>query len=279
MKKLKNLVFVCLALMAACTIQCNDAKAAKTGTYQLSDTSTNTNYDVTGDGVSDTVEFKKLNYNQNIDAYDGFKVVINNKTALHVKDVYFYDLETVFVQTKEHGYFLISVCHDNGDGPRKIYEYVDGKLKERVDFADTAGKAYYHYSAMVSSVKSNSFKVNLVGQTEMLAYTKMSFNFKVGQTGKLSLANKTVKVSYSNGRMNSEKSYKSKYLVAKKNIQVYRSATGTKKAFSIKKGTKLKITKVSVKGKTPRYYCITKSGKKGWVKSKIELFKDLMYAG
>ena len=100
-------------------------------------------------------------------------------------------------------------------------------------------------------------------------------------TGALSLANTSASVRYINKRMNGNtgKLYSSKYLVALKKLQAYRGATGTKKAFIVKKGTKLKITKVSISGKTARYYCITSSGKKGWLVSKQNVFKDLMYAG
>jgi len=40
-------------------LQSNGAKAAEVGKYELSDTSVNTDYDVTGDGIEDTVRLKK----------------------------------------------------------------------------------------------------------------------------------------------------------------------------------------------------------------------------
>ena len=170
---------------------------------------------------------------------------------------------------------------EDDDGTMQIYKYIDGQLKEVADLSKYTDKLFYHSSATVTSVKSNSITLRVVGQTDMLAYTNMSFTYKVGVDGKLSLKNKVTKVSYTNFRYSADKgsSYKSKYLVAAKKIQVYKKATGTKKAFSIQKGTKLKIKKVSVQGKKPRYYCVTKSGKKGWIKSKYNLFKDTPYAG
>lgn len=279
MKKMKKLLFLCFAMMAACMLKNTEAQAEKVGKYEMSDTSSCSNYDVTGDGVPDTVNFEKLDADEN-DMYQAFKVIVNGNTVLYEYNQRFYDIIPVFMQTKDHGYFFISLTSENDDGTKKIYKYEDGCLKEVADLDDYVMKLYYHSSATVSSVKSNTITLKVVGQTNMLAYTDMSFVYKVGKNGKLSLKNKVVKLSYTNFRYSEKKGgYKSKYLVAKKKIQVYRNATGAQKAFSIKKGTKLKITKVCVKGKKPRYYCVTKSGKKGWVKSKFGLFKDTPYAG
>lgn len=276
---MKKIGATVLALvLAATTLPTQNAKAAEVGSYELSDTKVNTNYDVTGDGVKDKIEFDKINHNGSY--YCALDVKINGEVALNVEDTEYGRLEPVFIQTKDHGYILICAYHDNDyQTISRIYEYVDGKLKERMNLDNIAGKVYYQYSSNVYATKEDYFQIRFDGQTNMLAKTKMIFKLKVGTEGKLSVANKTVAVYYSNKRMSDAKNYTSKYLTAAKKIQAYRSSTGTKKAFSIKKGTKLKITKVSVQGSIARYYCVTKSGKKGWIKSKINLFKDLMYAG
>lgn len=280
MKKLRNLVIACMAIMVACMLQNNDVKATEVGKYELSDTGVNTDYDVTGDGVEDTIKIKKLNYNGSY--YCGLDVIINGDVALNVESVDYVYLESVFIQTKEHRYILISTYHDNDYLTlSRIYEYVDGKLKERVNFDKVAGKIFYQYSPNVCAVKDASIRIKFAGQSNMLAKTSTVFQYNVGSTGTLSLDNTISKVLYSKARMNQNtgKSYSSKYLVAAKKLQAYRSSIGKKKAFTVKKGTKLKITKVSISGKTPRYYCVTSSGKKGWVISKQNVFKDLMYAG
>lgn len=278
-KKVRNILFVSFILMVACMIQSQEAHAENVGKYKLSDT--NNKYDVTGDGVPDKVEFKKLDQeSDDLQFYREFKVIINGKTVLH-NHSYFFDHKSFFIQTKGHRYFFISLLGEDCSEPGIIYEYVNGKLKKRVDLEKIAKKVFYIYSVDFTSIKEHSIKVKLEGQANMLAHAKTTFDFNVGAKGKLSLAKKVTKISYSKERFRSGKTkyYKSNYLVAAKKIQVYRSATGTKKAFYIKKGTKLKITKVSVKGKTARFYCVTRSGKKGWVKPKFNTFRDLVYAG
>lgn len=266
--------------MAAGMLQSQDAQAAKVGKYKLSDTSTNGKYDVTGDGVPDKVEIKKLNKSGDSDYY-GFKIIINGKTALkNDKCWYYYNgLDVVFMQTIGHGYFFISTGYDNGDGIRIIYEYVGGRLKKRMDLSNVAKKlSYDHHYVDVSTVKARSIRLKLSGQTAILGSTKLTFELKVGKKGKLSLGKKAVGVTYMMWADN-DKYFHQKYLTAAQKIQVYKSETGTKKAFCIKKGTKLKITRASMKGKKSRYYCITKSGKKGWINSKDYLFKNMAYAG
>ena len=280
MKKIRNIVIGCMAIMAACMIQNSDAKAAEVGKYELSDTSANKAYDVTGDGVKDTVRIKKINHNGSY--YCALDVVINGDVALNVESVEYDRVEPVFIQTKEHGYLLISTYHWNDYLTlSKVYEYVDGKLKERMDLDNVAGKMFYTYSPTVYAVKDASIQFRIAGQSDMLAKTSTVFEYKVGKTGILSFDTTESSVWYSNVRrnMNTDKIYRSKYLVAAKKLQAYRSSTGTKKAFTIRKGTKLKISKVYVYGKTPRYYCVTSSGKKGWLVSKQNVFKDLSYAG
>jgi len=278
MRKVRNLMFSCVAMMAACMIQSKDVQAAEVGKYEMSDTQSYSNYDVTGDGVPDTVNFQKLDSDGN-GAYQSYKVIINGNTVLYGNNEYFYDIQPVFIQTERNQYFYIALLGDDGDGTKKIYKYEDEQLKECVDLNKNLNKLYYHSSATVSSVGADSITFKITGQSYMLARTNMSFIYKVGAAGELSLADEVTKVTYTKDRYNTKRSYKSKYLVAAKKLQAYRSATGNQKAFRIKKGTKLKITKVSVQGETPRYYCITKSGKKGWVKSKMGLFKDMPYAG
>lgn len=277
MKKVRKLLFLCLAVMAACMLQRKDARAVEVGKYEMSDTRSYSNYDVTGDGVPDTINFEKLDYDGY--SYKAFKVIINGKTALYGYNEYFYTLKPVFVQTEGHQYILISLVGDNDDGTKKIYEYVDGQLKECADLDEYVSKIYFHSSVTISSVSTSSITFKVTGQTYMLARTNMTLVYKVGETGELTLADRVLKVSYSKSRCNAKGGYRSNYLVAAKKIQAYSSATGSKKAFRMKKGTKLKITKVSIQGKTPRYYCVTKSGKKGWVNSKMGLFKDMPYAG
>ena len=280
MKKVRKILLVCLILMVFGMLQSQNAYAEKIGMYKLSDSGINSKYDVTGDGVPDKVEIKKLNRDHY--EYCGFEIIINGKTVLKDDDItYYIGLEVVFIQTKDHGYFLIS--NGSGEGMDIIYEYAGGRLKKCCDlFADIEGKlGWCCGKATVSSVKAQSIKLKTTGQTSMLGETKLSFELKVGKKGKLSLAKKTIGVSCHRLISGNGRFYHPKYLVTAKKIQVYRSVEGTKKAFCIKKGTKVKITKASIKGKTPMYYCITKSGKKGWIKDEgiLYLFKDLAYAG
>lgn len=248
------------------------------GLYKLSDTSPNTKYDVTGDGKPDKIEIKKMNYSSY--TYTAFKVVINGKTALEVNNAYYGATKTILINTKDRNYFFISLYGDNSDGPEIFYEYVNDKLVKRADLENAIGKLFYHYTGKIVSVKPDTIEIKVTGQTDMLAGTNLSFTYKVEPNGNLSLDKKIVNVSYNHSHYKGKdwKIVKSKYLIAAKKIPVYRNTTGSKKTFVIQKGTKLQITKVSLKGKG-RYYCITKDKKKGWIKNKYNSFYRLAYAG
>lgn len=280
-KSIKTIGAMTLALvMAATTVPVQNVKAATdVGSYELSDTSVNGRYDITGDGVADTVKFEKTENNDG-SYYCALDVRINGNVALNVKNVDYDYIEPVLIQTKEHAYIFITTYHGNDYLTlSKVYEYVDGKLKQRLDLDSVVGKIFYQYSPNVYDVKDEYIELSFAGQSNMLAKTSLRYRFQISSTGTLSVANKITSVSYSNKRENAGKIYTSKYLVASKKLQAYCSSTGTKKAFTITKGTKLKISHVAISGKTPRFYCATSSGKKGWVVSKQNLFKDLSYAG
>ena len=279
-KSIKTVGTMVLAfVLAATSLPTQNVKAADIGTYTLSELGANRKYDVTGDGVVDAVQFKKLDADSN--GYNGFQVMINGNTALHVKNVYYHSLNPVFVQTKGHAYFFICASAESDYNTfSKIYEYVDGKLKQRMNVKHVVEKIFNHNSPRICSVKDRTFKLKVLGQSDMLAATKATFNLKVTSTGKLSIVNKTVKVQYSKDpHYRYENGYGTRYLVAQKKMQAYQKSTGTKKAFIIKKGTKLKISKVSIRGKKARFYCVTSSGKKGWLVSQFNVFEGLIYAG
>lgn len=281
MRKLKYAVGICFIGMMIGMTGKADTKAAEIGTYSLSETEVNTKYDITGDGVADAVKFEKILYDDDI--YKGFKVLVNDEVVLHKSEEFYYELNPSYIQTKGHGYLFINTCFTDDDGSRVLYEYADGTLKQRMDLSGTIGKVYYHDTVSVSGVKKNQIDFQIRGQAQMLAFTKMKLSIKVKSDGTLAVKDNVVNVSYSNKRTDyttdDMKTYTSKYLVAVKSIKVYKSATGSKKAFTVKKGTQLKIKKVSLQGKKARFYCVTKSGKKGWMVSKDGLFKDLICAG
>ena len=278
MKRITYAVWMCLIGLMLGFCGKADTKAAAVGVYELSEEKKNTAYDVTGDGVADTVKFERIELDENY--FQGFKMLVNDE-VVYETDEMFCVIEPYFIQTKGHGYFYFNICVDNIDGPRVIYEYVDGELEERMDFSDFTTGVFYHDTIQNIVARNNQIDLEVKGASEMLADTTMKLSVKVNSNGTLSLKSKVAKVTYSNRRYNENtyKEYTSKYLVAAKSIKVYKSATGSKKAFTVKKGTKLKITKVSLQGKKTRYYCVTTSGKKGWMTSKYGLFKELYYVG
>lgn len=281
LKKIRNLLFLCFVLVTAGILfQAQDAQAAKIGSYKLSDSKPTKKYDVTGDGKADKIEIKKLNKSKDgaLYSYLGYKILVNGKTIFNSTSGY-NRLDISLIKTKKYSYFKIDEwnCGDIG-AIEKIYEYSGKRLKESISLRNIEKKYegwIFHYK--ISSVKAHSIKIKIEGQTGMLGETKSSFELKVGKGGKLSLAKKVVGVSCKIWL--DDHLVTPKYLITTKKIQVYKNEGTTKKAFSIKKGSKVKITKVSIRKKKPTYYCITKSGKKGWIKTGFKLFENLAYAG
>lgn len=281
LKKVGNLLFVCLVLIiAGILFQGQDAQAeTNIGSYKLSDSKPTKKYDVTGDGKADKIEIKK--YIKPLDdyKYQGYKIWIDGKMVLKNTKTEYSKMNVFFVKTKKYNYFM--VYNQDLDGVRYVnfYRYSGKQLKKCIslhNIVDINMGLFTDYK--ISSVKANSIKIKISGQTNMLGWTKASLVLKVGKGGKLSFAKKILGVSCYKINLNNRQ-ITPKYLTTTKKIQVYKNERTTKKAFSIKKGSKVRITKMSIKRKKITYYCVTKSGRKGWMKSDIYLFKGLIYAG
>lgn len=283
LKKVGNLLFICLVLVTAGILfQNQDAQAAtKIGSYKVSDSKPTKKYDVTGDGKADKIEIKKLNKTKSgvFNYYHGYKILVNGKTVLNNTTADYFCLDVFFIKTKKYNYFKITEWYEDKVSATTdiIYKYSGKRLKKCVDLRNMEKKYEgWVFKYNISSVKSDSIKIKTDGQTGMLGSTNSSFELKVGKNGKLTLAKKVTGISckiWSNDHYITPK-----YLTTTKKIQVYKNEGTTKKAFSIKKGSKVKITKVSIRKKKPTYYCVTKSGKKGWIKSGFQLFENLAYA-
>lgn len=281
-KLLKGFVMMCFSIILLSTLHTKQIKAANIGIYTIEQNKEYKNYDITGDGKKDTILIQGTCTSGNEDEpYNVLKVIINGKTALTRKNVYFYHANTQLILAENHIYFFISLPLDNDDGPEDIYEFADGKLKKRADVNHLISKATFHNSSTVTKVTKNKITIKAISQSDALASTQFSITYKIDKQGKLTLSPKTYKVKYSNKRYdsNTDKVYTAKYLVARKNIQIYKKANTNKKAFLLKKGQRIKVYKIYLGGKKAMYYCKTKSGKTGWFVSKFNLFKDLMYAG
>lgn len=241
-----------------------------------------TKYDITNDGKKDIIQLKKLG--KDTDWYNYFKVYINGKCALSIKEVFF-NADVQYIQLSNgKAYLFIHLGSDNDDGPNDIYMYKKGKLKKAVDLIKPiSGIMGYHSGAEIRSVKGNKVYVDMESMSYGLASMKYEaiYNYKAG---KLVLQSKKHKIlgyfAYLDDQLSDIGIHT---LTSTKAIQLYKSAQLMQKSIKLKTGTKLKVKRCYISGKKISFYVETLNGKKGWFRSPKDttskMFEEIMYAG
>lgn len=281
MKSIKTVLLGIMFIMFMVLISESNVVKVKAGNkVGLNYNTTYNTYDVTGDGVAD-----KLILTTSMPAGDLYKkltVYVNDQEALTEEGWYFYAdtyIPYIYLLYMDNGKILmyIHLGGDNDDGPMRIYEYQSGTMQLVADLEKDFGSVGYHVYSSIKDVGKDTLNVEISGMSYAIAGLRFNVTYKyVG--GKLKLTGKTHKIKSYDANYKSGKSY----LTAKKKITLYKDKTTKKKLKKFAKGTKIKFSKIYVSGSKVSYYGKTKSGKKGWFKSKkgtYGTFKESLYAG
>lgn len=261
-----------------CLLPARNAQAANpqevdlTGSYY-------TSYDITGDGVNDTIQIRKRQTTSI--GYDNFSFMINGQEAIYLThDYYFYE-DYVKLYTLQDGTVIVYVYlqGDNGDGPCALYVYGDGTLNRLLDF-QTFFKYGSHNTGEVLKVSGNRLKVKFFSMSQAFAGIDLKYTYQY-KNGRLIPVTKYGKVkvykNYKYGR--------GKKVTARKSFWLYKSAISSKKKIRVNKGQKFRVEKCYVNGSKVRFKVKLTNGRTGWVKSPKRslkngpLIKESMYAG
>lgn len=262
-------LFICLLPFQA-TQAANPQGVELTGSYY-------TGYDITGDGVNDTIQIRK---DRDRYGYHTCRIIINGQEAIRLTHEYsFYDAQ-VKLYTLQDGTVLVYVYlqGDNGDGPSGLYVYDNGRLRELLNF-QTFFKYGIHNTGKVLKVSGNRLKVNYSSMSQAFALIDMKYTYEY-RNGALHPTSKY-------GKIKNYKNYKysrGQKVTARKSFWLYKNAVSSRKKIKVKKGQTFKVMKCYVNGSKVRFQIKLTNGKKGWLKSpkkflKRPLIKETMYAG
>lgn len=262
-------LFICL-LPFQVTQAANPQGVELTGSYY-------TGYDITGDGVNDTIQIRK---DRDRYGYHTCRIIINGQEAIRLTHEYsFYDAQ-VKLYTLQDGTVLVYVYlqGDNGDGPSGLYVYDNGRLRELLNF-QTFFKYGIHNTGKVLKVSGNRLKVNYSSMSQAFALIDMKYTYEY-RNGALHPTSKY-------GKIKIYKNYKysrGQKVTARKSFWLYKNAVSSRKKIKVKKGQTFKVMKCYVNGSKVRFQIKLTNGKKGWMKSpkkflRRPLIKETMYAG
>lgn len=160
------------------------------------------------------------------------------------------------------------------------FQYRSGSLKEVVDFSDFFGEYGGHKTGEVVSVNKNSMKIRFYIMSFTTGPTQIDFDY-VYTDGTLK-PKSTIGTHHSMRMLVNGTNRRG---MAAKTIPVYRSAGGSSKAYTLRKGNVVTILRCKYEDRK-MYIEVSYNGKKGWINAQkgyhgesSKLFSNVMYAG
>ena len=240
-----------------------------------------TRYDITNDGKKDVIQLKKAGAES--DWYTSYKVYINGKCALTIKNLYYYSANAQLMRLSNNkSYLFIHLAGDNDDGPSNIYRYKKGKLVKVVDLIKPIDEIMGgHCTAEIKSVKGKKIYVSMNLMSYGLAGMEYEAVYKYKAGNLVSQSKEHRILGYCSYPKHTNLGIYT--LTSTRSMQLYKNAALKQKSVKVKAATKMKVKRCYISGKKISFYVETSNGKKGWFKSpksaREKLFKEIMYAG
>lgn len=242
------------------------------------------NFDITGDKKNDTIKL----YKHKITGYDEFynydKVIVyvnGKQKILSVKNGKSLSMEAKLIKLNNKIFLLINGYAENYcDNWQVLYQYKNSKFVKAYDFKNITSKYGYAPHTSIAKVSENKIYVEHSLISDSLGCVNFQYIYQY-KNEKVSRTSNTANVSWEG--FNDD--YQSvKYGTMAVNKTMYTSPTSHKKKGVIKKGTKVKPTKIYMTGSQIYIQLKTKSGKTGWVKGvkgihSNPLIKESLFVG
>lgn len=236
-------------------------------------------YDVTGDGQKDSIKIyceKPDKYNEGLGS--DWRIKVNNKIVYREKYEGTDFLTVQFFKVSSNKIYFDVVergdANDHNSG-HLLYLVVDGKWKKVCDFHEKVRKNVtgWGYAGEIESITENKMKVGFYCQY----FGVGGVRWKVQYT----LENGVWKPTQNQYKITLSAHQNSDWTVSRK-ISMLKNPGGTKVAFTVKKGDKLRIGNICFKNNRT-YVQFTFGEKTGWFKTPKEdwndYFKGVQYAG
>lgn len=261
-KKFKTYLMTALflILMAISTLTVH-AKAPSIKKLVESSNDSTASVDMTGDGKPDKLAFNPIK--DTVDYSSGLKVTVNGKTAFYTTGHGFSHYEVQYIyQARSREFIQITLW---GDSRRRfvnsIYRYdkASGKLVCVLDINASGVGA----GEIVDKTTTTSIRIKNICQPDMTGLISWYYTYKYSG-GRFKLVSSTASAKSIYQAENYGKYFAKNQFIANKTLTFYTGTDLKRKAFTVKAGSIVKLTKVKTNG-PKMYLCFQYKSKNGWV--------------
>ena len=284
--RMRLLVVLAALLAASCALialEAQPAYALKASggakAYKLQPYTTYTKFDITGDKVPDKIEVGSWwEWDEWYEEYNelGIEITVNDRVVLRKNAIstnpYDWDIRLITLKNKKT---MLYVATHGLDGyaadVNAVLAWKSGKLRSVLNVnAICSGKYLYgsYPEARLSKVSGNTLTFKYGLKAMMTGYTTFDASYKY-KSGKFVRTSSYVKPKIG-GKYGKSRA-------ALKNLTVYKNASCKSKKFAIKKGQKVKLLKMYVKGSKMALQ-VKVGSRPGWVKCATSMNSKLLVA-
>lgn len=275
-KSIQFYVFVFMMFAVACLTKEEVAKASNTVNVSLTPDKVY-QYDVNEDGITDQVEVKVLKNDDK--EYSGvLKVYVNEELVFEQKRNLdpVWNVKLIRLENGKVFFDIYSTIVSDDACIHQLYSWQEGKLESVYDFQKYYNKYADYYLVDIVKVSGNTIKTSVMGQFFVTGIIRFDMNvsYKDGEFERIS---DSFALQYKTAAR------KNKWTVNRK-IKVYKETGSKKLAYTLTKGTVVKLNKVVYKGNKVYFQVKKSDGKTGYIvatkkMSSTSFFKEAQFAG
>lgn len=275
-KSIRFGVVVCILLAGICFGKGKAANASNIANVSLTPDKAY-QYDVTEDGVADTVKVKVVDNKDQEDSAT-IKIFVNDQVVFEQKREAwpYWNVKLIQLENGKVFFDIYSTIMSDDDCIHQLYSWQEGKLKSVYDFQKYYDKYGDYYLVEVVKVSGNTIQTSVMAQFFVTGSIRFDMNVNY-EDGKFTRTSDTFTPKY-------KEMYRKNKWTANRKIKVYKEAGSKTTAYTLKKGAVVKLNKIVYKNNKVYFQVKKSNGKIGYIvaskkSNSTNYFKEAQYAG
>ena len=225
---------------------------------------TSKSYDVTGDGWADTIKVVGTRTSKTSGYLNKIRVTVNGKgvaEAVNYTDYIDRALVSVVTLKNKQPFLWVDLMSGSGKAVQKLFQYKNGKFKVVLTNKAVAKRKTSNHVITYLAPEDNKINVTFDLATTATGITRLKYAYVLRGNKLTRTTDRAISLSYAT---NDNGVCTSNQLTAAGTFKVYSDSYLDEVAFTVKAGTKVRVTDAMLKGKKLLYE-VRLGNKKGWM--------------